>query len=143
MKPSTSSRDAVHSKEKYQYRPIGLPYELRMLELLPGYGDEPVQIRLLHHPLSSLPECEALSYEWGSPERDHEIFCEGKVLKVTSNLLAALKRSRPSGQPVQKPRLLWIDALCINQEDIDERSEQVKLMTEIYRNVGRTLVWIG
>ncbi|KAL5319278.1 hypothetical protein ACEPPN_012328 [Leptodophora sp. 'Broadleaf-Isolate-01'] len=115
----------------------------RWVELLPGYDDEPVHIRLFHHPLSSLPECEALSYEWGSPKRDHEVFCEGKVLKVTSNLLAALKRLRPSGQPVQKPRLLWIDALCINQEDIDERSEQVKLMTEIYRNVGRTLVWIG
>jgi hypothetical protein len=38
---------------------------------------------------------------------------------------------------------LWVDALCINQEDIIERSEQVKLMANIYRNTARTLVWIG
>lgn len=126
--------------KEYKYQPIKSPDQLRMLELLHGQDDETVQIKLSHRPLSDLPLCEALSYEWGCPTRDFEIRCEGKSMKVTSNLLAALKRLRPQ---TSGTRLLWIDALCINQEDIDERSAQVKLMTEIYRNARRTLVWIG
>ncbi|KAE9377662.1 hypothetical protein N431DRAFT_164474 [Stipitochalara longipes BDJ] len=69
-----------------------------MLELLPGQDKEPIQIKLSHRPLADLPLCEALSYEWGSPTRDHEISCEGKSLKVTINLIAALKRLRPPTQ---------------------------------------------
>ncbi|KAN0120260.1 hypothetical protein V8E51_002468 [Hyaloscypha variabilis] len=49
-----------------------------------------IRTRLWYCLLSSLPNCVALSYEWGSPARDHDIFCEGKIVKVTSNLLAAL-----------------------------------------------------
>jgi hypothetical protein len=116
------------------------PYQLRMLELLPGGADEPIQTKLSHHPLFDLPLCEALSYEWGPPTRDHEIICCGKILKVTTNLLAVLKRLRSESST---PRLLWIDAICINQEDIIEQSKQVKLMTYVYRYSGRTLVWIG
>ena len=73
-------------------------------------------------------------------------------MQIASNLLAALKRLRPTkslsgvlkkGKLPWKSRLLWIDTLCINQDDIAERSDQVKLMADIYRNSKRTLVWIG
>jgi hypothetical protein len=149
---ATTTSNSLKPKEQYQYQPIKSPDQLRMLQLFPGEGDEPIQIKLSYRPLSSLPQCEALSYEWGSPIRDCEIFCEGKILKVTENLLAALRRLRPLQSRInarkqrkflQKPRLLWIDALCINQEDITERSEQVKLMMEIYRDARRVLIWIG
>ncbi|PMD31058.1 hypothetical protein L207DRAFT_442758, partial [Hyaloscypha variabilis F] len=63
---------------------------LRILKVFLGDGDEPIRTRLWYCLLSSLPNCVALSYEWGSPARDHDIFCEGKIVKVTSNLLAAL-----------------------------------------------------
>jgi hypothetical protein len=81
--------------EKYQYRVIKSPARLRMLKLFPGLDSDPIRISLVHRPLSSLPECEALSYEWGSPTGYHEIVCKGKTLMVTTNLLAALKRLRP------------------------------------------------
>ena len=116
-----------------------------MLKLFPGLDSDPIRISLVHRPLSSLPECEALSYEWGSPTGNHEIVCKGKTLMVTTNLLAALKRLWPRKSVLlsSEPRVLWIDALCINQEDIDERFDQVKLMADIYRNAKRTLIWIG
>jgi Heterokaryon incompatibility protein (HET) len=152
MATFASSKDPHGSKQKYQYRPIESPDQIRMLELLPGQDDDSIQIRLRHYSLSFLPQCEALSYEWGSPTRDYEIDCEGMSLKVTTNLLAALKRLRPTksfsgalkkGRLPWKSRLLWIDALCINQDDISERSQQVKLMGEVYRKAKRVLVWIG
>jgi hypothetical protein len=152
MRTSATSGPSSGSTEKYQYHPIKSPDQLRILKLLPGRGDEPIQVKLRHRPLSFLPRCEELSYEWGSPTRDHDIYCEGKILKVTGNLLAALKRLRHTKSVSRamkelrapwNPRLLWIGAVCINQEDIIERSEQVKLMANIYRTVGRTLVWIG
>ena len=68
--------------DKYQYQPIKSPDQIRLLELLPGKGVDLIQIKLSHHPLADLPRCEALSYEWGSPTRDHEINCEGKSLEL-------------------------------------------------------------
>jgi hypothetical protein len=140
MQTNSMSQTRPELMEEYQYQPIESPDQLRMLELLPGQDDEPIEVKLSHRPLSDLPLCEALSYEWGSPTRDHEISCEGKTLRVTTNLLAALKRLRPTNSP---PRLMWIDALCINQDDLAERSEQVELMADIYRHAGKTSVWIG
>jgi hypothetical protein len=138
---------------KFEYRPIESPDQLRMLWLLPGSFNDAIQIRLCHRPLSTLRKCEALSYEWGSPTRDYEIYCEGQTLKVTGNLLAAMRRMRSTtSKPARKKlkgrmpgraQLLWIDAICINQDDMAERSEQVKLMTEIYRNAKRVLIWLG
>ncbi|KAN0108037.1 Heterokaryon incompatibility protein (HET) domain containing protein [Hyaloscypha variabilis] len=138
--------------DKYQYHPIESPDQIRMLELLPGQDDEPIQVKISHRLLADLPLREALSYEWGSPTRDREIICEGKSLKVTANLVVALTRLGPATKELehterakgpQTSRLLWVDALCINQDDIDERNEQVKLMGDIYRNARRTLAWIG
>jgi hypothetical protein len=136
--------------DKYQYHPIESPDQIRMLELLPGQDDEPIQVKISHRLLADLPLREALSYEWGSLTRDREIICEGKSLKVTVNLVVALTRLGPATKELehterakgpQTSRLLWVDALCINQDDIDERNEQVKLMGDIYgTRVGR---WHG
>lgn len=70
--------------------------------------------------------------------------CGGKVLKVTSNLPAALNRLR---EP-RAERLLWVDAICINQDEenhefLSEKIHQVKLMAVIYRKAERVVVWIG
>ena len=157
--------------ERYQYQPIKSLDSIRMLQLFPGEPSDPIQVKLCHRPLSDLPKCEALSYEWGSSTRDVDILCEGKILKVTPNLLAALHRLRyaetkpdarhpssitpnfvaafqrlhftRSDSSARRPRLLWIDAVCINQDDPAERSQQVRLMADIYRTAGRVLVWTG
>ncbi|KAI1360737.1 HET-domain-containing protein [Xylaria arbuscula] len=60
-------------------------------------------------------------------------------LPITDNLFRALRRLR---RPL-KTHVLWVDAVCINQEDIGERSAQVALMEEIYSNAGFTAIWLG
>ncbi|PVH80279.1 hypothetical protein DL98DRAFT_459952 [Cadophora sp. DSE1049] len=139
--------------ETFQYQSILSPDEIRMLELIPGAASDPVQVRLIHRPLSHVPQCIALSYEWGSPTRDSEIICNGAILKVTENLVTALKRIRTfhelnGDQDTRRLKftertLFWIDAISINQEDLDERSQQVPLMSSIYKNASRVIVWLG
>lgn len=100
--------------EKFQYQPIKSPDAVRMLELLPGGPSDPIQVTICHRPFSDMGKCKALSYEWGSPMRDVDISCEGKILKVTPNLKAALLRLRGTHTKSNtlNSRLLWIDAVC-------------------------------
>lgn len=58
---------------------------------------------------------------------------------VPRNVFFALQYLRHEGNT----RTLWIDAICINQEDLDERSEQVVHMLQIYKNASRVIVWLG
>jgi len=90
--------------------------------------------------LDSLPPYEALSYCWGDSKDRFPITCNGvRGLAVTENLHSALKRLQLPNQP----RLIWADAICINQEDIDERGSQVRLMKDIYRRASSVVIWLG
>ncbi|KAG8526107.1 uncharacterized protein KY384_000100 [Bacidia gigantensis] len=82
---------------------------------------------------------EALSYTWGSSERPYSIRCETKRLFITKNLHSALIHLRPS----DGYRYLWVDALCIDQENIPERNSQVRRMHDVYRSAHRVVVWLG
>lgn len=79
----------------------------------------------------------ALSYTWGPPDFSEKILVDGAQLSVTPNLLEAL-RSITS----LKSRYLWVDAICINQTDLVEKSTQILLMTEIYRSTSLVHVWL-
>lgn len=89
--------------------------------------------------LGSCPEYEALSYCWGDDTNKLPILVDNKTLHVTKNLRSALRHLRHSS----RPRLLWVDAVCINQDDLDERGMQVSIMRDIYRSAIRTVVWLG
>jgi Heterokaryon incompatibility protein (HET) len=139
----TGSRFAT---SKFEYRPISSPDAVRMLQLLAGEADDPIHIKLSHHPITDLPKCEVLSYVWGPEDREQDIICEAKILKGTPNLLEVLRRLRHrmlKSKHYDQTGLLWIDAICINQDDFAERSQQVQLMTDVYKNAERVLVWIG
>ena len=82
---------------------------------------------------------EALSYVWGPEGYDLEILLEGQVFPVRLNLEFALGDLRLA----DRPRRLWIDAICINQGDKEERSSQVLLMRQIYKYASRVVVWLG
>jgi Heterokaryon incompatibility protein (HET) len=82
---------------------------------------------------------EALSYVWGDPLIRENIELDGVEFQVTTNLHAALRHLRW----VTRPRLLWIDAVCINQTNPAERSKQVSLMTEIYKHAKQVIIWLG
>jgi hypothetical protein len=82
---------------------------------------------------------EALSYTWGIEMSPNEVLLDGCALQVTDNLYVALRHLRHA----MDRRTVWIDALCINQVDVIERSSQVQLMNRIYATAERTIVWLG
>jgi len=113
--------------------------EIRILRLLPGKGAEPLRCELIHVPLASPGEYDAVSYRWGPPTPEHTLHCNGFSVSVMSNLAEALRAFRLPGSP----RLLWVDALCINQEDLSEKGHQVPLMGRIYRGASAVRIWLG
>ncbi|VZI03289.1 unnamed protein product [Fusarium fujikuroi] len=82
---------------------------------------------------------EALSYAWGSSEDKATIRINRTLIQVTQNLKEALTYLRHES----KPRSLWIDAICINQSDVDERNSQVRLMGSIYSSASCVISWLG
>ncbi|CAN9175100.1 unnamed protein product [Alternaria alternata] len=84
-------------------------------------------------------EYEALSYVWGDRNNDQMIVLEGRLRRVTANLFRALQYLRHA----DRPRTLWVDAICIDQEDTDERGQQVSLMGPIFRKAETVVIWLG
>lgn len=123
----------------YQYQPL-TESEIRLLVLLPGKEEDPVYFRLDHAFLTDKPKFETISYAWGDPNIRSTIECEeGRTIQVTINLHTALRHLRHENEE----RIIWADAVCINQEDLDERSVQVTLMGEIYSVSHQVIVWLG
>jgi hypothetical protein len=90
-----------------------------------------IQLKLQNFPLVSSPPYYALSYVWGQPSHSKKVIVNGKYLEIRKNLWHFLwKASIPEGC-----KYLWIDALCINQKNVEERNHQVKIMGDIYKNV--------
>lgn len=122
------------------YKPLNTSQrETRLVTILPGRFDDAVYCELHVISLSSSPVYDALSYVWGDLRITREIFVQGTAHQVTANLEVALRYLRQ----VDKPRALWIDALCINQNDIPERSSQVAQMGHIYRGAREVVAWLG
>jgi hypothetical protein len=84
----------------------------------------------------------ALSYTWGNPDHTRTIIVNGQEVIVRSNLEAALRILREK-EPIRMGFAIWIDALCINQDDIPERNEEVKRMRKIYNQARDVVVWLG
>jgi hypothetical protein len=99
----------------------------------------PISCSLVHRSLDTDAAYEALSYSWGDPNCKRLISLNGLEFSVTKNLDAALRHLRYR----QDERSIWIDAICINQKDNEEKSEQVKKMHEIYQRAAKVVVWLG
>ena len=84
---------------------------------------------------------QALSYVWGDPKITVPIWVDGREVQVTTNLDAALRRVRDT-TPDQTIHL-WVDAVCIDQNNLVDRSQQVQLMADIYRGAEKVIVWLG
>ncbi|KAI1661974.1 HET-domain-containing protein [Daldinia decipiens] len=202
---------------KYEYIPLDpASQDIRLVTILPGKFDDPIQIKITHAPLippneddkpkrmslaslrRTLPQSwnaretlegriifrnyegwcsswdhpdpdfprdryelhgdgkpsvkfEALSYTWGSPKVKEKAVVRGEEearglkalrtqrLPIQANLQEAIRHLRYE----DRGRVMWIDALCINQDDLDERSEQVKRMGLIYTLAHRVVAWLG
>ena len=113
--------------------------EIRLMTLARGKPDDEIQATLSIISLNKLPEYEALSYVWGDTVRTKPIKLDGQSFEVTENLEAALRRLRALDQD----RILWIDAICVNQIDLPERNSQVHLMRDVYSKCARCVIWLG
>ncbi|KAI1075424.1 heterokaryon incompatibility protein-domain-containing protein [Whalleya microplaca] len=113
--------------------------EIRLLVLEPGRWDAPLECRLVRCRPSDGLAYEALSYAWGNTARCHTITCNGEPFGITENLESALRHLR---HPYAR-RVLWVDAVCIDQDDADERGHQVRLMKAIFSQAQRVVVWLG
>jgi hypothetical protein len=82
---------------------------------------------------------DALSYEWGAPEPKFSIGVGNGCIQVTKNCYEALIKLRH----LARKRILWIDAICIDQEDEKDKSHQVAMMADIYSKADRVIVWLG
>ena len=125
----------------FSYEPIDLERPaFQLLHLLQGEGLV-IECMLYQGYLSSSDKIpyEALSYTWGSPERTFTIILNGKTLSITNNLYLALQYLRLTDED----RVIWVDAVCINQENIRERGHQVKQMCRIYSEVEEVIIWLG
>lgn len=116
-------------------------------------GGDDVRCNLEVYHLDTAPEYYAVSYTWGQPaaygkfrtiteKRESKIVCNGlDPIKVTENLQALLRQI--PRDPSLKAKLFWADAICINQDDTEEKTAQIQLMTKIYSRFSRVLIWLG
>ncbi|KAI0449742.1 heterokaryon incompatibility protein-domain-containing protein [Xylaria acuta] len=112
---------------------------IRLLDVHPGKGAEPLTLSLSPVPLDSHPAYEVISYHWGPPTDVVPVTCNGVKVLVTASLFGALSQFRLA----DRRRPLWADAICINQTDRREKSIQVGLMPQIYSQATRVLIWLG
>ncbi|OTA52530.1 HET-domain-containing protein [Hypoxylon sp. EC38] len=126
--------------ELYHYSPLPVSGWFRVLIIEPS--DDPensMSCKLRHHPISPNIGYDALSYTWGDEEPECQIFIDKKLFWIRKNLYTALQVVRRK----EKELLLWVDAICINQDDENERDYQVRQMNDIFAKASLVRVWLG
>ncbi|KAL6791065.1 HET domain-containing protein [Trichoderma sp. SZMC 28012] len=133
----------------YQYQPFQDNVSIRIFTLAPGKPSEPLRGTLEAIQIDEIGSYEAISYVWkedGPPNCKYEIVIntddgDERLLELTEggNIFAALRRIRLP----DRGRRIWADQICINQEDLNERSQQVQFMNRIYKDASHVLVWLG
>ena len=160
----------VINEGPYVYEPLD-PYksEIRLLALYPAKGEaDPIICKLQRVELESEPapvtarsvdrfkslevrkylslsgpKYNALSYNWGSLEKTGQIVLNGHIFPVTTNLEAALRQFRQISVNTVHQAKWWIDAICVNQDDVLERNSQVLFMRRIFKKANHVSIWLG
>jgi hypothetical protein len=131
------------------YRPLK-KWQTRLICLEPDTFENPLRCRLFVADIIAAPgfgiselneiiEYEAISYSWGNAERTVLVICNRQSVLVTPALAEALRHFRLSSEP----RWLWCDALCINQEDLVDKAQQVPQMLMIFSKAKAVRAWLG
>ena len=129
--------------EMATYKPLdSAAYEIRVLDIKePSTTSDLVscEFRIISLKADPVPLYETISYCWGISTERRDILLDGHLFSVPVNTESAL-RCMASGHG---KRTVWIDAICINQNDINERQQQVAMMGQVYSLCQRTLVYLG
>ena len=117
------------------------PGDIRIVQVQPGRRGSPIRCHLTTLNVQTSPNAGyvALSYVWGPKTNQQTIFLNGRSFSVTRNLHSALQHIRERKRGVS----LWIDAICINQNDNEERGHQIAHMRSIYYRARRVMIWLG
>ena len=136
----------------YKYNPLGKePPQIRLVTIeTAASATQAIRLRLTHVELNSHLKYHTLSYTWGSPgpqfpacwgdDTREIIYVDGQEFPVRLNLHAALVQLRDDYDGTIG---FWIDAICVDQSDIDERTSQVALMAQIYSGTQCNVTWLG
>ena len=131
-----------HGKQQSEiYTPVDSTNRQTRLLIIDA-GQAPDEIRCSLLPVSLRNDCpryEALSYTWGPSHSPRHIVLNGSPFAITLSLYGALKRLRRN----DVSRVLWVDALSIDQSNVAERGEQVLLMKLIYSCASNVIIWLG
>ncbi|RHZ65262.1 hypothetical protein CDV55_107570 [Aspergillus turcosus] len=128
--------------EQYQYDSLPSSDHIRVATIHPGRFSDDIVIDLNHVTLQSPVKYEALSYKWERTENLRPIYVgadKASVISVRQNLTTALAHLRYP----DKPRVMWVDVLCIDQSNDIEKGPQVALMGKIYRHSTGVIAWLG
>ncbi|KAH7014782.1 heterokaryon incompatibility protein-domain-containing protein [Ilyonectria destructans] len=123
----------------YKHTAITAPRTIRLMHVHPGSESDDVHVSLVTTALDAAPDFESISYCWGDAQDQRQLTCNGATLSITNSLFTGLVRFRHPHQP----RVLWADAVCINQVDPAEKNRQVMLMPHIYSQATHVLIWLG
>ncbi|KAH3913242.1 hypothetical protein HBH56_113530 [Parastagonospora nodorum] len=134
----------VLSMSSYRYQPLSSTNNsIRLLRLMPNRDpNTEIQCELFEYSLQDSCEShlyEALSYVWGDANKKLPVIIHGHRFDATVNLHAALSRLR--NHSIE--RILWIDAICIDQQNTAEKEYQIQFMATIYARAYRVVVWLG
>lgn len=132
-------RTSISIQGEYQYEKLKSSTSTRLMELLPGQLADQLECRLRTVDLQTKPNYEAVSYVWGTEDNKPTILCDGFPYGITQNLAAALQHFRNT----ESPRILWVDSICIDQSNIEERNQQVRTMHHVYLQATHVLIWLG
>ncbi|KAH8692468.1 heterokaryon incompatibility protein-domain-containing protein [Phaeosphaeriaceae sp. PMI808] len=137
----SAHRTAVdQSLHPFIHQPLEGLHFIRLFELeLSTSTHDPIRGHLKHVNLSEAPHFEALSYVWGDARVKIPIILGDSRFEVTLNLWNALFRMRGANSS----QLLWIDSMCIDQQNEQEKSHQVQMMREIYLSADNVIIWLG
>ncbi|OWY43389.1 HET-like protein [Alternaria alternata] len=135
-----TSVSSLHCSTDDLYAHLEGTNPVRLISLLAGHPSDKVRVKVVSTNLGdAVNTYEVTSYTWGDPTVTHIISCNGRNFTVTTNAYQFLRRLRLE----DKDRLLWMDSICINQADDEEKAQQVPMMGDIYQSARRVVIWLG
>jgi hypothetical protein len=131
--PSDEACDATDTSSPYCERVLQ-PDHIRLITIHREAGT--LRLTVTSHKFQDDLEYDAVSYVWGTAEPSINVSCNGKSLVVTPTVFEMLRYLHPD-------RLYWLDSICINQQDTDEKAIQIPLMHRIYSRAAFVVIWMG
>ena len=131
--------EIMERRAHLSYMRINPLRQIRLLRLRAGSGEDALFGELLTPSLSEAPRFMALSYVWEQGQGQQSIIIDGNKMHLEEDLGYALLALRKPEQPI----LIWVDSICINPHDVEERNSQDMLLAEIYKQADSIIVWLG